>query len=57
MAKTLVIKKCSCKGTSASDFQDKKYGNSMRVCNINKKKSGARCTICEKEHSVSESEL
>lgn len=44
------IVRCSCK----HEFQDREYGNGMRVCNgKNKgnKPDGWRCTVCGKEHN------
>lgn len=49
---------CSC----GNDFQDKKYGKQLRVANeIGKPKPVppkgqmiCRCTVCKKEHTVSE---
>lgn len=50
----VVVKKCGCKGTpsNCSDYQDQKYGQGMRVCNIDLKKTEAACTICGKNHKV-----
>ncbi len=49
-----VVKKCGCKGnpSNGSDFQDKKYGDGMRVCNLDLKKTAASCTICGKDHKI-----
>lgn len=49
-----VIKKCGCKSTppGLSDYQDAKYGEGMRVCNLDQKKTDAACTICGKTHKV-----
>lgn len=49
-----VIKRCGCKGnpSHASEYQDAKYGNGNRVCNLDQKKSEATCTICGKVHKV-----
>lgn len=49
-----VIKKCNCKGnpTHASDYQDKKYGQGMRVCNPDQKNTEASCTVCGKNHKI-----
>jgi hypothetical protein len=37
-----------CNGNCKNDYQDKKYGNGMRVCNSTKEpeKNGYRCTVC-----------
>ena len=50
----VVIKKCGCKGTpdDSSKFQDKKYGDGMRVMNLSMKGDTATCTICNKETKV-----
>lgn len=52
MAATVAIVKCECK----NDFQDKRYGNQMRVANKTQKgdgtKTDARCTVCSKIHRV-----
>lgn len=51
----VVILKCECKGTppSASEYQDKKYGDGMRVCNVGEgDKKVATCTVCGKDHSL-----
>jgi len=50
----LVIKKCGCKGNPShgSEYQDAKYGQGMRVCNLDQKKSESTCTICGKTHKV-----
>lgn len=52
MAVTVEIKKCGCTGTpsNASDYQNKKYGNGMRLCNANFKGDMVTCTICGKQH-------
>ena len=49
-----VIKKCGCQGTNSatSDYQNKRYGEGMRVMNLDQKKTSATCTICGKEHKV-----
>lgn len=48
----VVIKKCGCKSTppGISDYQDQKYGDGMRVCNLDIKKTEAVCTVCGKSH-------
>ena len=48
----VVIKKCGCKGNPShgSDFQDKKYGQGMRVCNVDQKGTESTCTVCGKTH-------
>ncbi len=45
-----VVKKCTCKASDSAcaDYQDKKYGNQMRVMNLDQKKSDATCTVCGK---------
>ena len=43
------IKKCTCSGTPAADFQDKTYGKGMRVMNENQKK-GFKCVVCGTIH-------
>lgn len=43
------VKKCSCSGTPAADFQDKTYGKNMRVMNEDAKKSYT-CTVCGSKH-------
>lgn len=50
----VVIKKCSCTGTPdhSSKYQDKRYGEGMRVCNFDFKKTEAVCTVCGKTHKV-----
>ena len=50
----LVVKKCGCKGNPShgSDYQDKKYGDGMRVMNLDQKKTEASCTICGKTVKV-----
>lgn len=45
----VAIKKCNCKGTPAADFQDKEYGNGMRVMNEDAKKQ-YNCTVCGVKH-------
>lgn len=51
-----VVKKCGCSGnnnvTHAAKYQDDKYGQGMRVCNLDVKKAAATCTVCGKEHKV-----
>jgi len=49
-----VIKKCGCKSNppGISDFQDKRYGQDMRVMNLDQKKSEAVCTVCGKTHKA-----
>ena len=43
---------CTCKHT----FQDKYYGNNIRVCNPTTKDTPTtrivRCTVCNKEHTI-----
>ena len=50
----VMIKKCGCTGNPphASNYQDKKYGQGMRACNIDVKKVDATCTVCGKVHKV-----
>ena len=43
------IKRCKCSGTPAADFQDKTYGQGMRVMNQDMKK-GYTCTVCGANH-------
>lgn len=45
-----VIKKCGCTGnpSNGSDYQNKKYGDGMRVMNLDVKKAEATCTVCGK---------
>lgn len=43
------VKRCTCKGTPASDYQDKIYGSGMRVMNQDLKK-GYKCTVCGTTH-------
>jgi len=40
-----LIKKCNCKNTQAANYQDKIYGDGMRVCNVSDKKD-CKCTVC-----------
>ncbi len=40
------IIKCTCKGTQASEYQDKVYGQYMRVVNADQKGTIGTCTIC-----------
>lgn len=47
------IKKCNCNPSSpAAEYQNKKYGEGMRVCNIDQKKTEASCTVCGKSHKL-----
>ncbi len=48
-----IILKCGCK----HDFQDKTYGNGMRVANQLLKKEYFRCTVCGKELKVQQNIL
>ena len=50
----IVIKKCGCKGNPShgSDYQDSKYGQGNRVCNVDVKKTEAACTVCGKNHKL-----
>lgn len=43
------VKKCSCSGTPAAEYQDKTYGKGMRVMNEDAKKSYT-CTVCGAKH-------
>jgi hypothetical protein len=40
------VKKCSCSGSPAAEFQDKQYGKGMRVFNLDFKKINGTCTVC-----------
>lgn len=40
----MAIKKCVC----SNDYQDKRYGYGMRVCN-SKKAGGYRCSVCGRD--------
>jgi hypothetical protein len=44
-----VIKKCSCTGNAAADFQDNLYGKGNRVHNTSIKESKSTCTVCGKK--------
>lgn len=48
----VVIKRCGCKSNppGISEYQDKKYGQDMRVMNLDIKKTEATCTVCGKPH-------
>lgn len=50
----VVIKKCGCKPepSYAAEYQNKKYGDGMRVCNVDLKKTEAACTVCGRNHKV-----
>lgn len=50
----ITIKRCGCKGnpSDSSDYQDKKYGQGMRVCNLDLKKTSATCSVCGKSHKL-----
>lgn len=43
------VKKCSCSGSLAAKFQDKEYGQGMRVMNQTLKKE-YNCTVCGAKH-------
>lgn len=47
-----MVVKCNCK----NEYQDKKYGNGMRVHN-KIKDSGCRCTVCKDEKKITNKEL
>ena len=49
-----VIKRCGCKGnpSHASDYQDKKYGQDMRLMTLDQKKAEAVCTVCGKTYKA-----
>lgn len=49
----VAIVKCSCK----SEYQDKVYGQDMRLCNLKKKEGACCCTICGKEHQYKTQDL
>lgn len=44
------VKKCSCSGTPAAEFQDKTYGKGMRVMNSDQKNTTYTCTVCGSKH-------
>ena len=44
----MTTKKCKCDCTN--EYQDKKYGKDIRVCNKTVKDK-YRCTVCGKEHN------
>lgn len=48
------IIKCDCKGnpSHASEYQDKKYGQGQRICNVGQEKKDATCTVCGKTHNL-----
>lgn len=50
----IVIKRCGCKSNppGISEYQDKKYGEGNRVCNLDQKKTEATCTVCGKTIKV-----
>jgi hypothetical protein len=48
-----IIKKCDCaqsinKISFSADYQNKRYGQFMRVMNVDQKGSTAVCTVCGK---------
>lgn len=49
-----VIKKCNCNPSPsfAAEYQNSKYGDGMRVCNVDQKKTEATCTACGKTHKL-----
>lgn len=50
----VILKKCGCKSNppGISEYQDKKYGEGVRVCNLDQKKTEATCTVCGKTIKV-----
>lgn len=50
----VIIKKCGCSATPdhGVQYQDRKYGEGMRVMNLDIKKTSAKCTICGKEQKL-----
>ena len=42
------VKQCDCKGTPATEFQDKTYGKGLRLFNECKEGKQAKCTCCGK---------
>ena len=44
------VKRCSCAGTPAADFQDKTYGKGQRVMNSDAKGTSYTCTVCGAKH-------
>jgi len=48
------IIKCDCKAepSHGADYQNKKYGAGMRVCNEDQQKKSAQCTVCGKIHNI-----
>lgn len=49
MAVTVEVKRCSCTGGKAAEYQDSVYGKGMRVMNEDLKK-GYNCTVCGAKH-------
>jgi hypothetical protein len=49
MAVTVEVKRCSCTGGKAAEYQDATYGKNMRVMNEDQKK-GYTCTVCGSKH-------
>ena len=49
MAVTVEVKRCSCTGGKAAEYQDLIYGKGMRVMNEDQKK-GYNCTVCGAKH-------
>ena len=48
-----VVKRCGCPANGeAAKYQDKKYGEGMRVLNLDQKKTEAVCTVCGKTMKV-----
>lgn len=42
--------KCGDFANKGAEFQNKEYGYGMRVCNVMKSETDARCTVCEEIH-------
>ena len=51
-----LVHKCTCKGTLATDYQDKILGNGMRIFNYAKQGKEARCTCCTRMIDAKSSE-
>jgi hypothetical protein len=53
----VVVKKCECTQSInnisfCADYQNRRYGKSMRVMNLDQKGSTATCTVCGRSHKV-----